>query len=85
MIQAAEADVVGPTVAADDPDSLADEISGERQELSGVRRTWTVDAGELVAQTGDPLALAADVGLGLLRGAKESVDDIRTELRREAR
>ena len=36
LVDAAEADVVGPAVTADDPDALADEIAGEREQMSGV-------------------------------------------------
>ena len=33
VVEAAEADVVGPAVAADDPDALADEVVGEAEQL----------------------------------------------------
>ena len=45
VIEAAEADVVGPAVAADDPDALLDQRVGEGQQVAGF---GGVDAGELL-------------------------------------
>ena len=38
VIEAAEADVVSPSVAADDPDALADQGVGDGQQFAGIRR-----------------------------------------------
>ena len=43
VVEAAEADVVGPAVAADDPDALLDQGVGEGEEVA---RFGSVDAGE---------------------------------------
>ena len=68
VVEAAEADVVGPAVAADDPDALADERAGERLEPACL---GPVDAREPVAQLGDEPALLGDPGLGVRVGAGE--------------
>ncbi len=62
VIEAAVADVIGPAVAADDPDALFDEHVGEHEELLRVRR---VDVLQLVFQFGNALALVVDIGLRL--------------------
>ena len=85
LVEAAEADVVGPAVAADDPDALADEVAGEGEQVSGVgaerrrRRRASASRRRL-----DPLALEDDLGLGVLDGVEEPADEVRAELRGEA-
>ena len=54
LVQAAEADVVGPAVAADDPDALADEIAGEREEALRVDLVGAVDRRELRREAWPP-------------------------------
>ena len=44
VVEAAEADVVGPAVAADDPDALAHEVVGEREQVARVGVVGAVDA-----------------------------------------
>ena len=75
---AAEADVVGPAVAADDPDALADEVAGEREQVSGVgarSAPSTRASGSRSRSTRS--RWRADLGLGLLRGVEEPVDEVR--------
>jgi len=57
VVEAAEADVVGPAVAADDPDARADEGSGERLEPSRLRG---VNPDDPLEQGLDALALRGD-------------------------
>ena len=75
VVEAAEADVVGPAVAADDPDALADEVVGERQQVPGVRcRAVAVDAGRARRAGGRPAragrAISASVVLGGVEDAR---------------
>ena len=82
VVEAAEADVVGPPVAADDPHTLAGEAAGERQQVAGGLRTGAVAGGEWLqrlAQRGDPLTLGADADLGPLVGGEDRVDEVRTD------
>ena len=59
LVDAAEADVVGPAVAADDPDALADEIAGEGEQVPGVRGQRTLDVGEAPRAGGPPARAGA--------------------------
>ncbi len=63
MVQPAEADVVGPAVAADDPDAPADKVAGEGEQVPGVRRVLAVNAAEELAESVDPDPLRLDLGL----------------------
>ena len=67
MIQSAEADVVGPAVAADDPHALAHESVGDREQRLRFRR---LDPGELLLQLRDALSLLIDPRLGRLIGLR---------------
>ena len=62
VIEAAGADVVRPTVAADDPDVLADQGSSTRSTGAPWRRVrvGTCASGERFVERGDPLALGRD-------------------------
>ena len=89
LVQPAEADVVGPAVAADDPDALLHEVRGQGQQLAGVRRVLAGDAVEDPAQLRHALALGDDLGLGVLRaveqlGGEGLADDRREPARRAA-
>ncbi len=67
MIQAAVADVVGPAVAADDPDRSADEVVGQGLEAAGLR---PFDGAQRRAQDRDAGALLGDPGFGALVGGR---------------
>ena len=69
VVEAAVVDVVGPAVAADDPDRSPDEEVGEREQVGriGIRRT-----GQRRLQRRDALALHAEVRLGDLRRLQEA-------------
>ena len=81
VVEAAEADVVGPAVAADDPDGLLHEVVGEVDERPGGGRCGRR---ELHAQPGHALALGRDAGVGRLIGledlAREAARKCRAEL-----
>ena len=72
LVDTSEADVVGPAVAADDPDALAHQIAGERQQMSSVGAERTVDPGERLAEAVHPLALEHDLGFRVLRGPQDA-------------
>jgi len=67
VVEAAEADVVGPAVAADDPHAAPDQVLRQRVELAGGRG---VDRPELLPEQGDAFALLVDAGLGVLVGCE---------------
>src|SRR6185295_2973904 len=71
LIDAAEADVVRPAVAADDPDALPDQVSGECNQVAGVGATRTVNPRERFAQAVDALTLERDLGFRVLGCAEE--------------
>ncbi len=68
VVEPAEADVVGPAVSADQPDTLAGERIGYGEESAGFGR---VDSGELGPERKDALALGFDAGLSGLVGGEE--------------
>jgi hypothetical protein len=59
VVQAAEADVVGPSVAAQNPHALANQRVGDGQQVA---RFGRVVAGQLLAQREHALALLVDLG-----------------------
>ena len=65
VVQPAEADVVGPAVAAQNPYALSDQRVGDGQQVA---RVTGIVAGQLAAQRRHALALLADLGFRLLRG-----------------
>ena len=77
MIEAAEADVVGPAVAADDPHAFLHQIFGQAFQLA---RRGGIDAGQLLAQFLDPLALLKDAGFGGLVGVEYGVRQFGADL-----
>ena len=70
VIEAAVTDVVGPAVAAQQPDTFRDEIIGEDLQPPRLR---PVHGGELLTQRLDTLALGGDAGLTRLVGAKQAL------------
>ena len=72
MVEAAESDVVGPTVASHDPDGFEDEKIGEPAELAGLGGVPAMDRGAEFFHAG---ALGGDVGFGGLRGAEDFLDE----------
>ena len=81
VIEPAVADVVGPAVAADDPDALLDQVVGHAQQVPGVSG-W-LSRSELLLERRDALALIVDPGLVRLVGIQEPVDQLVADLRRE--
>src|SRR5690349_15774254 len=59
VIEAAITDVVGPAVAADDPDALLDQIVGHREKFAGAR---AVDMQEFFFELPDALPLLENSG-----------------------
>src|SRR5690349_14776731 len=80
MIESAVTDVVRPTVAADEPNALADEIIGETVEMPCFGRLQT---SQLTSQHLDALALRDDPGFGVLVCFEQFSDETLAELRRE--
>ena len=80
VVEAAVVDVVGPAVAADDPDRSTDEEVGEREQVGriGVGRS-----GERRLQRRHALALHAEVRLGHLRRLQDGRHEIPADPRRE--
>ena len=73
VVEAAVADVVGPSVAADDPDALLDEVVGEETQPHRFR---IGPPREQELQVRDPLPLRGDSGLPGLVGGEETLDEI---------
>ena len=80
VIEAAVADVVRPSVAADEPHALLHEVVGERFEPARLGRC---QAGELTPQRLDPLALRRDAGLVRLIRIEQRRGQTVADLRRE--
>src|SRR5205085_422101 len=57
VIEAAIADIVGPAIAADDPDALFDEGIRHAEEVAGFQ---SIDSGKLRLELDDALALGED-------------------------
>ena len=69
VIEPAEADVVGPAVAADDPDALAHQVVGERSAAAG--RVGSSMAASCALELGHALALRVDLVLGRLSALEQ--------------
>jgi len=54
VVEPAEPDVVGPAVAADDPDALVDEVVGEAREVAGGAGQAAVQPGQYRLELLDP-------------------------------
>ena len=70
MVEAAVADIVGPAVAADDPDAFLDQRIGQHYEVAGF---GGVDAGQFLAEQLHALALLEDARLGFLIGVENGL------------
>ena len=81
VVEPAVADVVRPSVAADEPHALLHEIVGERLEPA---RLGGLQAGERLPQRHDPLALLGDAGLARLirveQRRRQPVADLRRQV-----
>ena len=73
VVQAAVADVVGPAVAADDPDALLHQGVGQAEQVAASRVVLSAPA-SLPCSVGHPLALGGDAGFVGLVGVQEAVD-----------
>ena len=71
MVEAAEADVVRPAVAANDPHALLNEIVGERIEPACQR---IVQPSQRRTQRVHPLALRGNSRFAVLRGSEQLTD-----------
>ncbi len=80
MVETAIADVVGPAVAAHDPDAATDQVIDDRQQVEGKR---LLDAQQPGLQLRDPDALRADIGFHDLRRLGDGLGEIRPDLGRE--
>ena len=76
VIQPAVADVVGPAVAAEDPDALAHQLIGQRQQQLGLGR---VEPLQLLLQRRDAFALVVNAGFVALVGVEDAVHEILAE------
>ncbi len=73
VIEAAVADVVGPAVAADDPDTLLHQHVGEGEKLLGFGR---IELAQAFFQDVDALALLVDVGFVFLFGGEQGGGEV---------
>ena len=85
MVETAIADVVGPAIAADDPHALADEVIGEREQLTSCGAGLAVQRAENLPEPRDARALGIDTRLGVLVGLEDVPDEVRADRRRELR
>ena len=78
MVEAAEADVVGPAVAADDPDGLAHQAAGQSEQVIDI---CVVGFEGLQGrhQARHALALGADLRLAILGGLDDLAHQARPE------
>ena len=72
MIQPAVADVIGPAIAANNPDRTAHQMIDNRQQMS--RRRIVLHRQKPGLQRGDPLSLGANFGLSDLRRLDDVLD-----------
>ena len=68
VVQATKADIIGPAIAADDPDRLLDQLVGQAHQVAHSR---LFEAGQLGFQLDDPLTLGLDLCVGLLCVAQQ--------------
>ncbi len=77
MIESAVTDVVGPAVAAEDPDRLLDERIRQAEQVFALR---SLDSGKLVLQGGNTLALLANTDFTGLIGSQDRTSKIVADL-----
>ena len=80
VVHAAVADVVGPAVTADDPDTALDQLLADPLQGAGL---GACDALELLLEGGDALALLVDPRLGGLIRAQQPVGQVGADLVRQ--
>ncbi len=73
MIEPAEPDVVGPAVAADDPDALADERVGDGEQVPCLAVLARLESS---LQLGDALALVGEMRLLVLRRVEDRAREL---------
>ena len=73
VVEPAGADVVGPAVAADDPQAAAHQILGHRQEIARRPIRWVA---KRAPQRVDPRALGDDLAVGALRRIENFVGEL---------
>ena len=78
VIEAAEADVICPSVAADEPHAFTHQRIGQRHQIA---RIVGFEASDNPLHLGDALTLCHDAGLGGLVGLEDFRDDAPAELR----
>ena len=81
MVEAAIADVIGPAVAADDPDAAADQVIDDRKQV--LRHRIAAEAVQPFDQRRHAGVLGADFRLLQLRRGQDGLHQIGPEFRRE--
>ena len=76
VIETAVTDIVGPAVAADDPDGFLDQGVGHGGQVLGLR---ILGRGKFLLEGGHPLALLLDAQVGGLVGVQQAIDQVRAE------
>ena len=84
MVQAAEADVVGPAVAAEDPDALADQVVGRRPAGAFAVATVADRAASRCLSVGHRARCASISGSSSCGCRQRSLDQLVAQLRRRA-
>ena len=80
MVEAAEADVVSPAVAADDPDAAAQQVVSQRGQLSG---SWRAQLGKRRFQRGYSFPLGQKICFAVLFCRQQPGDQGRAEFARQ--
>ncbi len=73
VVEPAVADVIGPAVAADDPDGFPDEEIGDGEEIQGF---GLAVAGQFPLELGDAFALGGDAAFVLLVGVQQPLGQV---------
>ncbi len=79
VVEPAVADVIGPAVAADEPDRAAHEVVDDREQVFGLR--VVLQGKQAGLQEGDAFALRADLGFVDLRGGEDFGDEVFAQFR----
>ena len=77
MVEATVADIVGPAIAADDPDGFLDEIVGQADQVLG---SGITGFGEFFLQYSHAFALGVDAGFVGLVGVQHLGDEVAAQL-----
>src|ERR1019366_892608 len=81
VIETTEPDVVCPTVTADDPKTLVDELVRQTRQTASLRRLLTGDCSQEVFQRHHSFALCGDLGVTNLIRTKECTDNFVSDVR----